>query len=71
MRRKEGESLSYARRWSIVDGDGVRHLPLRANDEEAAWTPIACGWGLAFPGPQSRDDPVTCPACIEARRQHS
>jgi hypothetical protein len=49
--------------WSLRDRDGLRHLPLRGNDEDAEWTPIACGGGIVLPGPQRRE-PVDCPECL-------
>lgn len=64
------DPASYRRRWSLIDSDGIRHLPLCENDADALWTPIACGQGIAFPGSQSRN-PVTCPDCIAARREHT
>jgi hypothetical protein len=53
------EAVSY--------GDGapplwVWHRALRPNDEEATWTPIACGGGIALPGPQQDCEP-TCSQC--------
>lgn len=62
------DPASYRRRWSLLErSTGVRHLPLCENDDEAIWTPIACGEGICLPGPQSREA-VTCPHCIVARR---
>ena len=40
------------RGWSLRDREGVRHLPLRDNDADAWWTPIACGGGILLPGSQ-------------------
>lgn len=48
---------------SLADRDGLTHRPLAPNDEQAIWTPIACGEGINMPGPQSTE-PVTCPACL-------
>lgn len=55
------------RRWTLRDREGVRHIALIPNDEEATWTPIACGDGIVLPGPQTKD-PATCPECIRRRR---
>lgn len=49
--------------WTLEDREGLRHVTLRPNDDEAWWTPIACGGGIALPGYQ-RDVPPTCPDCI-------
>jgi hypothetical protein len=64
------DPASYRRRWSLLDREGVRHLPLVPNDDDAWWTPIACGGGISLPGGQSRN-PVSCPECIAARRGRS
>ena len=48
---------------TLKDRDGVRHLALQDNDDEAWWTPIACGEGICLPGPQT-DDPVDCSDCL-------
>jgi hypothetical protein len=59
------DPASYRRRWSLLDREGIRHLPLCENDDDAWWTPIACGGGISLPGAQSRKR-VTCPECVAA-----
>lgn len=46
----------------LVDRNGVAHVPLRDNDADATWTPIACGAGIAFPAAQRHGSP-TCARC--------
>jgi hypothetical protein len=53
------------RGWSLRDREGIRHQPLRENDRDASWTPVACGDGILLPWPQTRES-VTCPGCLEA-----
>lgn len=48
---------------SLQDREGVRHAPLRPNDDDAMWTPIACGEGIVLPWAQ-RQEPVDCPECL-------
>lgn len=48
---------------SLAERNGITHRPLAPNDEQATWTPIACGEGIVMPGSQSTD-PVTCPVCL-------
>lgn len=55
--------------WSLRDDKGIRHLPLRDNDEEAWWTPIACGEGICLPGTQWQES-VTCPECLAVQQEN-
>lgn len=50
-------------RATLKDREGITHRALIPNDEDAWWTPIACGEGICLPGPQTAD-PVTCPDCL-------
>jgi hypothetical protein len=53
--------------YSLRERGGIRHQPLRDNDDDATWTPIACGGGIAMPGAQRRE-PVNCPFCLAAAK---
>jgi hypothetical protein len=53
---------------TLRDRDGIRHLALRPNDDDAWWTPIACGGGIVLPGIQ-RDEEPDCAACEAAKEK--
>ncbi len=51
----------------LREADGTTHVALVPNDRDAAWTPIACGEGIAFPGGQFEGVP-SCPKCVEREK---